>query len=198
MIKLITSLLLITFLILTGQIIQGIKKLIKLFLPYILKLLRFFGIEIKDKTEEVKVSQEFKETYKEIKIVKLSKKNNKQISCIDWNNVIIVIIVGLLILINMKFISNQAISNFLFSLIKWTKFIKSENDMSILYTSSLTSVLTFALGNIWSRWKNTKQQRIERKESRLREQAIKLMDSKYLLEQAKKKNEQKYKEVKGE
>ena len=70
--------------------------------------------------------------------------------------------------------------------------------MGVLFSTILTSVLSFSLGNIWNRWKSTKQQRIERKESKLKEKAIKLMDSKELLLQAKQKDEENYKRLKGD
>jgi len=57
------------------------------------------------------MSEEFKNTYKEIHIVKLSKKNIKQQSSIDWVNLIIVFVLGLIYVINLKMISGNVITN---------------------------------------------------------------------------------------
>ena len=83
MIKIIITLLLVCLFFFSGQLIQAVKKLLALFVSNILKLLAFFGIKINKREKKVQVSQQFKETYKDIKIVKLSKKNLKQVSSID-------------------------------------------------------------------------------------------------------------------
>ena len=83
MIKIIITLLLVCLFFFSGQLIQAVKKLLALLVSNILKLLAFFGIKINKREKKVQVSQQFKETYKDIKIVKLSKKNLKQVSSID-------------------------------------------------------------------------------------------------------------------
>ena len=70
--------------------------------------------------------------------------------------------------------------------------------MNTLYTATLFSVLSFSASKILQRWKETKQQRIEHKESKLKEQALLLMDSKELIEQAKKKDLENFNKEKGE
>lgn len=84
MIKIIVSALLVILFLFTGKIIQGFKKLINLIISNLMKLLSFFGIKIAKKEKNIKISEEFKNTYKEIKVVKLSKKNLKEQSSIDW------------------------------------------------------------------------------------------------------------------
>lgn len=83
MISIISTTLLIIVFILFGHIIQAIKKTIGLITSTLLKILSIFGIRLKKKEKHLKVSDEFRQTYKEIKIVKLSKKNIKQQSSID-------------------------------------------------------------------------------------------------------------------
>ena len=83
MISIISTTLLIIVFILFGHIIQAIKKAIGLITSTLLKILSIFGIRLKKKEKHLKVSDEFRQTYKEIKIVKLSKKNIKQQSSID-------------------------------------------------------------------------------------------------------------------
>lgn len=83
MISIISTTLLIVVFILFGHIIQAIKKAIGLITSTLLKILSIFGIRLRKKEKHLKVSDEFRQTYKEIKIVKLSKKNIKQQSSID-------------------------------------------------------------------------------------------------------------------
>ena len=82
MIKIIMTILLVILFIFTGKIIQGLKKLIGLITSNLMKLLSLFGIKIKQE-KSLKVSDEFKKTYKDIRIVKLSNKNLKKVSSID-------------------------------------------------------------------------------------------------------------------
>ena len=81
------------------------------------------------------------------------------------------------------------------SLIQNIKIVKSATDMNTLYTATLFSALSFSATKLLQRWKETKQQRIEKKELKLKIKALELMDSKELLEQAKKKDEKRRKEL---
>lgn len=83
MIQIITTILLAFTLISFGQITQALKKLVGMITKNFLKLINALGIKIERKEQGVKVSQEFKDTYKDIRKVKLSKKNIKQKSSID-------------------------------------------------------------------------------------------------------------------
>lgn len=198
MIKIIMTILLVILFIFTGKIIQGLKKLIGLITSNLMKLLSLFGIKIKQE-KSLKVSDEFKKTYKDIRIVKLSNKNLKKVSSIDWVWFSVFIVAGLLVLLNMKFIwGTNPISNWIFSIIKNLKFVKTEVDMNTLYTATLFSVLSFSASKVLQRWKETKQIRIEHKESKIKEQALLLMDSKELLEEAKKKDQENLNKAKGE
>ena len=68
--------------------------------------------------------------------------------------------------------------------------------MNVYYTAILFSVITFALNRILARWKETKQQRIEAKNLKIKNKALEIMDSKELVDNAKKKDDEKYKELK--
>ena len=194
MISIITTIILVLVLFLLGNVIPALKKLFGLLTKLFLKILSFFGIKIKTREQGLRVSDEFKNTYEEIKIVKLSNKNTKQLSSINWTSFTILVIAGLLFLINM--FTNNAISNGLFNLIKNFKFIKTAEDMKVMYTATLFSAMSFALSGLMNRWKLTKQQRLENKQNKLKRAAIKLMSTKELLDEAKLKDEEKYKELK--
>lgn len=179
----------------SGYIIEAIKYFIKLIVKTSLTLLSFFGVKFKAREKSIKMSSDFKETYKEIKVVKISNKNIKEKSSIDW--VYFGVFIGTLILIisNLNIISGNMVSNWLFSLIKSWKIIKSATDMNTLYTATLFSVLSFSTTRILKRWKETKPQRKERRDNRIKDKAVKLMSSKELLKAAKNKDETKKKSL---
>lgn len=195
MVNAIVTIVLVILFFLLGHIVQAFKKLLGLITSLFLKFLNLFGIKIAKHEKHLKQSKLFEQTYKEIKIVKLSKKNIKQKSSIDFVGLAILIIAGLLVLINFKSVSGNAISNWLFS-IQPILLIKTAVDMNTFFTATLFSVLTFAINKILSRWKETKQQRIEAKNLKIKNKALSIMDSKELVDNAKKKDEDKYKELK--
>lgn len=195
MVNAIVTVVLVILFFLLGHIVQAFKKLLGLITSLFLKFLNLFGIKIAKHEKHLKQSKLFEQTYKEIKIVKLSKKNIKQKSSIDFVGLAILIIAGLLVLINFKSVSGNAISNWLFS-IQPILLIKTAVDMNTFFTATLFSVLTFAINKILSRWKETKQQRIEAKNLKIKNKALSIMDSKELVDNAKKKDEDKYKELK--
>lgn len=201
MVSIILTIILAFLFIFSGRLIPGLKKLQKLITSYILKFLSFFGIKISKREKTVKISKEFKETYKDIKVVKLSKKNLKQLNSINWTYLIVFIVTVLLVFFNLGAITGNAISNWLYSGIiskipLLNKLIKSAVDTNTLYTATMFSILSFSATKIIQRWKETKQQRKENKEALLKLRATKLMSSKELLDYAKSKDEEKYKELK--
>ena len=196
MIAAISTLILVILFFTFGHITQGIKKLLGLITKWSLKFLSFFGVKLSNREKSVEVSAEFKELYKDIKVVKLSKKNIKQKSSIDWVYFSVFIISALLVFFNLDSVTGNAISNWLFTLISKLGFIKSATDMNTFYTATLFSVISFSATKVLARWKETKQQRIEHKQALLKLRATRLMSSKELLEVAKEKDEQKYKELK--
>lgn len=191
----ITTILIITFFLL-GHITQGFKKIISLFTDLFLKFLNLFGIKINRKEKHLKVSKEFKETYKDIKIVKLSKKNIKQKHSIDIIGLSVLFIALILFIVNA--ITDYAISNWIHSWMSKIPLLNSiltPESMNTYYTAVLFSIMSFSISRIINRWKETKQQRIEAKNAKIKKLAIDLMDSKELVDQAKKKDENKRKEL---
>lgn len=199
MINTIGTILLIILFFFLGHITQAFKKLIGLITKLGLKFLNLFGIKIKKREKHLKQSKEFRDTYKEIKIVKLSKKNLKQKSSIDYLWLGILIVAGLLVFINFKFIGGgkNLITDWIYD---WTNgffgFIKAPADMNTFYTAALFSVLSFSLSKLLARWKETKQKRKEAKELKIKKKAIELMSSKELVDEAKKKDIKKEEELK--
>lgn len=195
MIQIITTILLALTLISFGQITQALKKLVGMITKNFLKLINAFGIKIETKEQGVKVSQEFKDTYKDIRKVKLSKKNIKQKSSIDWKYFVLLLVSLILVGVNFAAVSGNAISNWVFTTISWTKLVKTPTDMNTMYTAVMFSIISFSFSKLMFRWKETKQQRIESKQAKIKMEALGYMSSKELLDNAKKKDEEKRKEL---
>ena len=190
----INILLVITFFLL-GHIIQAAKKLFSIITDLFLKFLNLFGIRIRKREKHLKQSKEFKETYKEIRVVKLSKKNIKQKSSIDIIGLITLAIGLTLFLANIA--SGNAITTWLFNITHGVfGLLKSVVDFGTFYTAFLFSVMSFSISRVLNRWKETKQQRIEAKEAKLKKEAIEIMSSKELADAAVKKDKTKYEELK--
>ena len=191
-VNIIVSSILVALFFILGNGTQAIKKILTVLTNICLKILSVFGIKINRKEKQVKVSEEFKKSYGDIRIVKLSKKNIKQKSSIDWFYLIVFLIAVVLIVVNLKWVTGNAISNWIYS---WLH-IMDEVSINTFYTAILFSIISFSLSKLFQRWKETKQQRVERKQALMKLKAVKLMSSKELLDEAKKKDEKKYKELK--
>lgn len=197
MVNTIVTILLIILFFFLGHITQAFKKIISLFTNLCLKILNIFGIKITKKERKQKLSEDFKNAYKDIKTVKISRKNIKQKHSIDFLGLTVLIIATILVIVNLASVSgNNIISNWIFSWIKDIKIIKTPEDMNTFYTAFLFSIISFSISRLISRWKETKQQRLEAKNEKLKKKAVELMSSKELVEQAKKKDESKYNELK--
>ena len=198
MIKALFTLLCVCILFFLGRTIPAIKKFLGLLNSWFLKFLSFFGIKISKKEQTIDMSKEFKETYKEIKVMKLSKANIKEESSIDWFSLILLIISVLLYFFNLRAVTGNAISNWLFHIEQSLNlnFIKSEIDMNTLYTGLIFSAMSFAATKLLTRWKQTKQNRIERKQALIKARAKELMSSKELLDAAKEKDNFNYQRLK--
>lgn len=191
-VNIIVSSILVALFFILGNGTQAIKKILTVLTNICLKILSIFGIKINRKEKQVKVSEEFKKSYGDIRIVKLSKKNIKQKSSIDWFYLIVFLIAVVLVVVNLKWVTGNAISYWIYS---WLH-IMDEESINTFYTAILFSIVSFSLSKLLQRWKETKQQRVERKQALMKLKAVKLMSSKELLDEAKKKDEKKYKELK--
>lgn len=200
MINTLVTLLCVVVFFLLGQITQAFKKLLSLVTKLFLKIFNLFGIKWSQKEKHIRLSNDFKETYKDIKVVKLSKKNIKQQSSIDWVGLVVLIITILLFIINIKDISGNIISNWLYSLLSEIPVIKimfsSAEATNTLFIAVSFSIISYCACRIKYRWKETKQQRKEAREARIKCKAIELMDSKDLLDAAKIKDIEAEKEFK--
>ena len=67
--------------------------------------------------------------------------------------------------------------------------------MNTMYTAVMFSIISFSFSKLMFRWRETKQQRIESKQAKIKMEALGYMSSKELLDNAKKKDEEKRKEL---
>ena len=195
MISTVITLIVATLLFLSGYIIQAIRRIIGLLTKLVLTIFSVFGVNLRFREKSLKMSEDFINTYKEIKIVKVSNKNLKEISSIDWINLGLFCASLLLIICNLAVVSGNAISNWLFTLIQGIKIVGTPTDMNTLFTAMLFSALSFSATKVVQRWKDTKPQRQEKKELKLKLKALDLMDSKELLTMARNKDEKQRKLV---
>ena len=189
------------FFLASGSLIQGIKRLFQIFITLILKILSLLGIEIKKREGRIKISKEFKNTFKDIKIVRRSKQNNKIKPSINIIALSIFIISLALIIINLDVVSGNIVSKWLYTLkiedikIASLFLIGSQKDMDIVFTAAIFSMVSFSSSKLLSQWKETSKSRQAKKEMRLKKSAINLMTSKELLDAAKNKDREKFEQL---
>lgn len=189
------------FFLLSGRLIQFVKRIIQIIVEIFLRILNLLGIKIRRGENRLKTSPLFKQTYKDITVVKRSKQNQKAKPSINFISLLLIIISLSLIIINLDSISGNIISKWIFNLeINNTRvapylFIKNQKDMDITFTAIMFSVLSFSASKLVSQWKDTAQFRKAKKEMKMKKNAISLMSSKELLDAAKIKDTQKYEEL---
>lgn len=195
MISFIGSLLLIISFFLSDYLIEALKRTIKLLTKYTLKLFSFFGIKIKIKEKSLKVSNDFKNTFKEIKVVKLSNKNLKESALIDYISLGLFVLSITLIIINLQQVSNNIIAQIVFNIINKIGIVKTIQETNILVTALLFSMLSFSATRLFQYWKQTKPARQERRIRKLKQKALEHMTTKELLNEARNKDNNNRKEL---
>lgn len=187
MINVLTSILLVIVFLFFGQIIQALQRVLKLFTTIILFILNLVGIRLIQKEKEILLDKEFYEQNKDINKIMISKKNLKKKSSIDWIGVGMLLGALILFIINLQSVSDHIISNWIYSLISNWKLL-SNLDVNTFFTATIFSIISFAISRILNTWKETKELRKERKEIKLKNKAIKIMNTKELLDAARRKN----------
>lgn len=203
MVNLIVIFLCATFFLLSGNIIQFIKRILQIITELVLRLLSLIGIKINLKESKIKPSKQFRYTFPDIKIVKKSRQNIKIKPSINKISLILLILSLTSIIINLDIVSGNMISRLLYNLdIENVKvfqiFMASQKDMDVTLTAVMFSVLSFSASKLISQWKETAKFRRARKEAKQKEKAISIMSSKELLDAAKNKDTTKYQKLKKE
>lgn len=157
-----------------------------------LKLLNIFGIHINVKEPKIKTSHNFKQTFKDIKIVRKSKGNNKLKPSINIMALILLILCIFLIIINLENISHNFISKWLFKHNPFPSLIKTQESMDVTLTAILFSIMSFSLSKLIHQWKETRKFRKAKKDIRRKEKILCKMSTKELLDIVKQKDNENY------
>ena len=154
----------------------------------VLKLLNVFGIKINTKEYRIKTSHEFKQTFKDIKIVKKSKENKKIKPSINLIALIMLLISISIVIINLNIVSGNIISIWLFKHNLFPLFIKSQESMDVTLTAILFSIIAFSISKLINQWKETAKFRNAKREMCKREKLLYKMSAKELLDIVKQKD----------
>lgn len=181
------SLIMILIFFIQGRIFEVLKKIVSLFIKIVFNILKLLGIRVNGVESKLRTSKQFKENFKEIKLVKESKENIKLKHSISIPNVIIFGISLIAIIINLKY---GIITKWIYSL-KWIQWIlKSEQSVDTMITATAFSFISLSLSALLNQWKETSNYRQAKREIRNRNFILKSMKSKELLKLAKEKDQE--------
>ena len=192
MISAIVSFGMIVLLFLSGRIYESVIRLLMLFVDIFLKILNLFGIHINTKERKIKTSRKFKQTFKDIKVVKKSKENNKIKPSINIIALVLLVLSITIVVINLNVVSGNFITAWLFAHNPLPSFIPTQESMDVTLTAILFSIIAFSISKLISQWKETAKFRKARREMRNREKVLCNMSAKELLDAAKIKDKDGY------
>lgn len=195
MVSAIVSFGMILLLFISGRIFESLKRLIVLFVNIWLKILNVFGIRINTKEQKIRTSKKFKSTFKDIRVVKRSKENKSIKPSVNKIALFMLLISLGIVIYNLKEVSGNAVSLWLFNNNPFPKFIPTQESMDVTLTAVLFSIMTFAISKIINQWKLTAKFRQTRRELTAKESVISKMSTKELLYAAKLKDEERYKQL---
>lgn len=179
----------------SGRIYESVKRLLMIIIDIFLKILNLFGIHINRKERRIRTSRKFKQTFKDIRIVKKSKENNKIKPSINLFALLLLIFSVTIVIINLKVISNNFITAWLFEHNPFPKLIADQESMDVTLTAILFSGITFSLSKLIYQWKDTAKFRKAKAEMKKRNNVLCKMSAKELLDAAKMKDEEGYSQV---
>ena len=196
MISLIVTFGMVLLLFFSGRIIESVRKFIQLITDAFLKIANFCGAKISKTEKRIRVSKEFRNTFKDIQIVKKSKQNVKMKSSINLFALILFIASFLLIIINLQIVSGNVISKWLFEHNPVPKLIITQHNMDMFVTAILFSSITFALSTLINQWKETAEYRRARSDAKKKQKLLRTLSAKELLDAAKLHDNENYNRVK--
>lgn len=196
MISVATSLLFIILLFLSGKLFECVKYILKFVATVGLKLLNLIGIKVELKEPRIRTSRAFKKAFQEIKVVRKSKNNIKIKPSINISALVILICAIGLIILNLDVVSGNIVTNWLFEINPLSFLIATTEDMNVMFTAVMFSMVSFSLSKLLNQWKETKKYREAKKDIKLKNYVISKTSTKELLDSLKKRDQQKYEEVK--
>lgn len=182
----------ICLLFISGKIFESIKRLLQLFFSLFLKLLNVMGIKISIREPRIKVSKQFKETFKDIRIVKKSKKNEKIKPSINIIALALFLSAVALIIINLDIVSGNVVTNWLYANNPLPFLVTNPENMNVTFTAFMFSTVSFSLSKLLSQWKETSKYRKAKKDMKIKKYAVDIMTSKELLDHLREKDQQHY------
>lgn len=191
-----TTFLLIIVLFATGKMFEAIKRFLVLLLDIVFKILNLFGFQINVREPVVRTSRVFNKTFKDIRIVKRSKHNNKITPSINIFALIIFVLSVFVVVTNLMY--NGWISTWLYNKGFLNFIIKTQENMDTTFIAVMFSIISFSLSKLIHQWKNTSKYRKAKKEMRQKNRVLSKMSSKELLDVAKQKDVSKVEELKEE
>ena len=141
-----TTLLLITVLFATGKIFEAVRRFLVLLLSIVFKILNLFGFQINVREPIVRTSKVFNRAFKDIRVVKKSKHNNRITPSINAFALIIFVISVFAVVSNLM--NNGWISNFLYNKGFLKAIIKTQDDMDTTFIAVMFSVISFSLSKM--------------------------------------------------
>lgn len=191
-----TTFLLIIVLFATGKMFEAIKRFLVLLLDIVFKILNLFGFQINVREPLVRTSRVFNKTFKDIRIVKRSKHNNKITPSINIFALIIFVLSVFVVVTNLMY--NGWISTWLYNNGFLNFIIKTQENMDTTFIAVMFSIISFSLSKLIHQWKDTSKYRKAKKEMRQKNRVLSKMSSKELLDVAKQKDVSKVEELKEE
>ena len=191
-----TTFLLIIVLFATGKIFEAIKRFLVLLLDIVFKILNLFGFQINVREPIVRTSKVFNKTFKDIRVVKKSKHNNKITPSINIFALIIFVLSVFAVVSNLM--DNGWISAWLYNKRFLDFIIKTQENMDTTFIAVMFSVISFSLSKLIHQWRDTSKYRKAKKEMKQKNRVLSKMSSKELLDVAKQKDVSKVEELKEE
>ena len=180
----------------SGHIIEAIKRLVMLFTDLVLKIFNFFGLHVSRTERKLHMSKQFRQTYKEITVVRKSKENRKLQRSINITALITVILTLSLIVVNSVW--EGCITRCLWENTSVSKVIKSLDSLEITFTAVVFSCLSFGISKLITQWKTTSNYRRAKRQIRQKKELLYRMSSKELLDTLKEKDNQIYQRLRAE
>lgn len=191
-----TTFLLIIVLFATGKIFEAIKRFLVLLLDIVFKILNLFGFQINVREPIVRTSKVFNKTFKDIRVVKKSKHNNKITPSINIFALIIFVLSVFAVVSNLM--DNGWISAWLYNRRFLDFIIKTQENMDTTFIAVMFSVISFSLSKLIHQWRDASKYRKAKKEMKQKNRVLSKMSSKELLDVAKQKDVSKVEELKEE
>lgn len=190
MISICTTIILIILFFISGKIFESLKRLLMLIVDIILKILNLCGIQVSRRETKLHTSRQFRNTFKDIKIVKKSKQNEKLKPSIN-----LIALIGLLFSITMiaiNFTCDGIISKFLYDHNPLPSLIQTHSNMEIIFIAVSFSIISFSISKLVNQWKETAEYRKTKKQMKTQQKVLSRMSSKDLLDAAKQKDKEGY------